>query len=287
MLKSRLLVYLKLMRFHQPIGILLLLWPTLWGLWIAGEGRPQPKLIVIFVLGAILMRAGGCAMNDFADRHFDLHVQRTQNRPLAAGQLTGKHAVLTFLICSSLALALVLLTNALTIMLAAIGFMLASIYPFLKRYTHFPQAWLGIAFSWGIPMAYAAQAGSLSNNGWWLLFLAAIAWSISYDTFYAMADRDDDLKIGLKSTAVLFGHYDRMITARIQLTMLILLLLFGWMQDFNYWYYLGLLVVACFMGYQQYLIKDRLPELCLQAFRNNNWVGGTVFFALLLNYIYQ
>lgn len=279
--------YFKLMRFDKPIGILLLLWPTLWALWVAGDGKPDPKLLFIFVAGTILMRAAGCAINDFADRKFDAHVERTKNRPLATGELSGTQAIITFLIMAGLAFILVLFTNTTTIILAIAGFFIAGIYPFLKRYTHLPQAWLGIAFSWGIPMAYTAQTGHFPEYGAWLIFIAAIIWSITYDTFYAMADRNDDVKLGLKSTAILFGRYDRVITARLQLSVLILFLLFGWVQGFTYWYYLGLLAAAIFMGYQQYLIKDRDPPRCLRAFLNNNWVGAAIFFGLVLNFIYH
>ena len=275
-----------LTRFDKPIGILLLLWPTLWGVWIAGNGRPEPLVLVVFVLGTILMRAAGCIINDITDRHIDNKVKRTKARPLAANNLALWQALLAFVVFSLLAFGLVLLLNRLTIIFAIIGMGFAIIYPFLKRITHLSQAWLGIAFSWGIPMAFAAEQNTIPAIGWFLFFIAAI-WSVAYDTFYAMVDRDDDLRIGVKSTAILLGKNDRLVTAILQTGMLALLIIFGLIMRFNYWYYSGLFFAASLMLYQQYLIKDRIREKCFQAFLNNNWVGLVIFAGIILNFIYQ
>ncbi len=273
--------YWRLMRFDRPIGILLLLWPTLWALWIAAKGVPNAVILTVFVLGVILMRATGCIINDFADRKIDTYVKRTQKRPLATGQVSEKEAIFLFTILCLIAFALVLLLNKLTILLASIGVVLAIIYPFMKRYTHFPQFVLGVAFSWGVPMAFAAQTGHVPLIAW-LLFLAAALWTVAYDTQYAMVDREDDLKIGVKSTAILFGRFDRLIVGALQTTVLVFLVGLGIGLKLTMWYYLALIGVTCLMLYQQYLTRSREPASCFRAFLNNNWVGLLVFIGILL-----
>lgn len=275
--------YLALIRFDRPIGTYLLLWPTLWALWLASEGLPDIKLLVIFSLGTFLMRSAGCVINDFADRKLDGHVKRTENRPLAAGRLTAKQALWFFTALCALAFVLVLFTNLLTIALSFVAVLLASIYPFMKRYTHLPQLVLGAAFSFSIPMAFAATVNELPK-GLWLFYLASCLWIVVYDTFYAMVDRDDDIKMGAKSTAILFAEDDKRITAVLQLCTLFILLLAGNSFGLGYWYYASLMVSAGLFAYQQRLIKDRLRDPCFKAFLNNNWVGMTIFIGIALHY---
>ena len=275
--------YLRLMRFDKPIGIFLLLWPTLWAIWIASQGTPSFKISIIFLCGIIVMRAAGCIMNDFVDRHLDKHVQRTQMRPLVTGLVSTSEAVILFFIFVLVALMLVLLLNRLSIELSVIGCFLTIVYPFLKRFTYFPQLWLGITFSWGIPMAFAATTGQISIVSWLLFFIATL-WLIAYDTQYAMVDREDDVKVGIKSMAVLFGRYDRIIIALFQVSVLIMFGVLGWYLRFNYLFYFGLLVAFGLMSYQQFLIHYRNPSDCLSAFRNNNWVGFSIFLGILMSY---
>ena len=282
-LKDRLLQYAYLMRFHRPIGIFLLLWPALWALWIAGNGRPDVKVVVIFVLGVILMRAAGCVINDYADREFDPHVERTKDRPIASGKVSPREALMLFAVLCLLAFLLVLQLNGLTIALSFIALFLAASYPFTKRITQLPQAYLGIAFGWAVPMAFAALTGTVPLIAWGL-FLATVLWALAYDTMYAMVDRDDDLKIGVKSTAILFGRYDRWIIAGIQVAMLLILAWVGRSAGLGGWYYLGLFAAACFAVYQQYLIAGREKAKCFQAFLNNHWFGAVIFLGLLLDY---
>lgn len=258
---------------------------TLGGVWIAGNGRPAPLVLFVFVIGTILIRSAACILNDVVDRNIDNKVKRTEFRPLACGQLKVWQALIVCFLLCLIAFGLVLLLNRLTISLAIIGMGLAVIYPFLKRFTNLAQAWLGIAFSWGIPMAFAAEQNTVPAIGWFLFFIAAI-WPVTYDTFYAMVDRDDDLKIGVKSTAILFGNNDRLITAILQACMLALLIIFGYIMHFNYWFYFSLAFAAILMLCQQYLIKDRVREKCFQAFLNNNWVGLVIFIGIVLNYVY-
>ncbi|MGQ9424750.1 4-hydroxybenzoate octaprenyltransferase [Gilvimarinus sp. F26214L] len=272
--------YIQLMRFDRPIGTLLLLWPSLWTLWIAGEGSPHWGVVVIFVLGTIVMRAAGCVINDFADRNFDGHVERTRNRPMAKGLVTSKEAIGIFVGLCLLAFLLVLLTNALTIKLSLGGLALAFCYPFAKRYTHLPQIVLGAAFSWSIPMAYAAQTGELPSEVW-VIYIANLLWTVVYDTFYGMVDRPDDLKIGIKSTAILFGENDRSITAMLQVMTLGALLVMGSRFELGLLYKLSLIAVAGLFAYQQYLIRNRDRQQCFRAFMNNNWVGMAVFVGVL------
>lgn len=281
---SHLREYALLMRLHRPIGILLLLWPTLWGLWFAANGLPRIDLLVIFVLGVALMRSAGCVINDYADRGFDPHVERTRDRPIAAGRVSPREALVLFAVLCVVAFGLVLLTNALTVGLAVVGAFLAASYPFLKRYTHLPQFYLGAAFGWGVVMAFAAQTGAVTALAW-LLFAANICWAVAYDTAYAMVDRDDDLKIGVKSTAILFGRYDRLMVGLFHIAALALLALAGYVAELGILYYSGLVAAAMTALYQQYLIRARERGACFRAFLNNNWFGAVVFAGLLLDYL--
>jgi len=272
------------MRFDKPIGILLLLWPTLWALWIAGEGRPSVKNILIFAAGVVLMRAAGCIMNDVADRDFDPQVQRTRSRPLATGELNVRVALIMFALLMLMAFGLVLLTNALTIKLAFAGAVLASSYPFFKRFTHWPQVVLGIAFGWGMVMAFAAETGRIPAVAWWLLSVN-IVWSVVYDTLYAMVDRDDDIRVGLKSTAILFGHNDLLILRILKLLMLVLLVKIGLMLAMTWPWYLGVAITAGLFFMQQLSVRNRDPGACFRAFLNNNWIGLALFAGLVVHYL--
>ena len=276
-------LYAQLIRLDKPIGILLLLWPTLIALWIAAEGFPDPLVLFVFVCGVFLMRSAGCAINDYADRHVDGRVKRTRDRPLAAGKITEKEALIVFAALSISAFLLVLLMNTLTIGMAIIGVLLAASYPFMKRYHYLPQVHLGAAFGWSAPMAYAAQANELTAVTW-LIFLATILWATAYDTMYAMVDYDDDIKIGVKSTAILFGNQDRLIIGIIQLLLIFDLILIGHRAGLSGFYYLGVTAAAILAIYQQYLIKDRVRERCFQAFLNNNWFGLVLFVGVVLDY---
>ncbi|AQZ96720.1 4-hydroxybenzoate polyprenyltransferase [Halopseudomonas phragmitis] len=279
----RALDFIQLMRLDRPIGTYLLLWPTLWALWLAAEGVPSIKVLVIFVVGVILMRAAGCVINDYADRNFDGHVSRTRQRPLATGRISAREALILFAILTGLSGLLVLLTNALTIKLAFVGIALAAIYPFCKRFTFYPQVVLGAAFSWAIPMAFAAQAGELPI-ALWLVFIANLLWTVAYDTEYAMCDREDDLKIGVKSTAILFGEADRLIVGLLQGLTLICLLLVGSRFELGLYYHLGLVAMTLGFAWQQWLIREREPQACLRAFLANHWAGMLVFIGLALDY---
>jgi 4-hydroxybenzoate polyprenyltransferase len=283
-MKQRLLQYAYLMRLHRPIGIFLLLWPALWALWIAGEGSPDPLVVFVFVAGVVLMRSAGCVINDYADRDFDPHVARTRERPIAAGCVKPKEALILFAVLCLLALGLVLLMNSLTIWLSLVGALLAVTYPFMKRYTHLPQVYLGAAFGWAVPMAFAAQTGEVPRVGW-LLFVATILWATAYDTMYGMVDREDDLKIGVKSTAILFGDSDRLIIAIIQVVLLLALVLAGQAAGLGVYYYFGLLLATTLLVYQQYLIRERRPAACFKAFLNNNWFGAAVFGGIVLDHL--
>lgn len=279
---SRFSAVIELMRLDKPVGILLLLWPTLWSLWLAAKGLPSLANLVIFSLGVVIMRSAGCVINDFADRKIDGKVRRTQHRPLATGALSGKTALFLFALLCLLAFSLVLLTNTITIQLSVGGLILAACYPFMKRYTHLPQVVLGAAFAWGIPMAYAAETGTLDKN-MWLIYLATVLWTVVYDTFYAMVDRDDDLKIGVKSTAILFGDQDRLITATLQALTLYSLFLVGKAYGLGLAYYLGVGFAGLLFLYQQWLIRFRERDACLKAFKNNNWVGLAIFSGIFVN----
>lgn len=275
--------YWRLMRFDKPIGILLLLWPTLWALWIAGEGAPTAANILIFCCGVVLMRAAGCIMNDVADRDFDPHVERTRSRPLASGELSVREAMLAFIILMLLAFILVLFTNVLTVKLAFAGALLASSYPFFKRWTHFPQVILGMAFGWGIPMAFAAENNVVAPIAW-LIFLINVIWSVIYDTLYAMVDREDDMSIGLKSTAIIFGRYDLMIIRVLKVLMIGLLLLLGAGLQFSWPWFAGVAIAAVLFVRQQLAVSHRDRGACFNAFLNNNYVGMAIFAGLLINY---
>lgn len=283
---ERLYQYALLMRLHRPIGIYLLLWPTLWALWIAGNGYPDITVTIVFILGVILMRSAGCVINDYADRHIDPHVQRTRERPLAARQVSEPEALILFVILCLLALALVLLMNTLTIMLSVVAALLAATYPFTKRYTYWPQVYLGLAFGWSIPMAFAAQTGTIPPLAW-ILFITNLLWTIAYDTLYAMVDREDDLVIGVKSTAILFGQADKVIIAALHITVLGLLLWIGQQLYFGKFYHLGLLIAVSLTIYQQWLIKERQPYHCFQAFLNNHWFGAAIFIGIATDYYWR
>jgi 4-hydroxybenzoate polyprenyltransferase len=272
------------MRLHKPIGILLLLWPTLWALIIASRGHPQPHIFIVFILGVVLMRSAGCVINDFADREFDGHVQRTRSRPIVRGKVSPKEALTLFLILSGIAFALALTLNVFTILLAIPGLILAASYPFMKRITNLPQLVLGIAFSWGIPMAFTAEQGFVPLIGW-LLMLANIIWTIAYDTEYAMVDREDDIKIGIKSTAILFGNYDRLIVAILQLITIFLLLTVGLLESMNNWYYMSVVAALLLCIYQLYLIRNGDPKNCFKAFLNNNWFGCAITLGLVCQFL--
>lgn len=276
--------YLQLMRLDRPIGSLLLLWPTLWALWLAGQGRPDAWIVLVFITGVFVMRAAGCAMNDYADRNIDGQVKRTAQRPLVTGVVSPREAILLFVGLSLLGLVLVLSLNRLALELSVIGAVLAASYPFVKRLTHLPQLYLGLAFGWGIPMAYGAEANALPA-AMWLLLSANIFWVIAYDTLYAMVDRDDDLRIGVKSTAVLFGRYDLLIIAICYGLMFACLLLLGQQMALNGYYFLGLVIALLTAGWQLYTARDRARDSCFKAFLNNSWVGAAIFFGLLLAFL--
>jgi 4-hydroxybenzoate polyprenyltransferase len=276
--------YAYLMRLHKPIGILLLMWPTAWALWIAGEGYPDPLVVFVFAAGVVLMRSAGCVINDYADREFDPHVARTRERPIAAGKVAPGEALVLCGVLALVAFALVLLMNSLTVWLSLAGGLLAATYPFMKRYTHLPQVYLGAAFGWAVPMAFAAQTGGVPKTAW-LLFVATVLWATAYDTMYGMVDREDDLKIGVKSTAILFGESDRLIIGVIQVLFLLALVLAGQGAGLGGYFYFGLLLAAGLLLYQQYLIREREPAACFQAFLNNNWVGVAVFGGIVMDYL--
>ncbi|MGD8785111.1 MAG: 4-hydroxybenzoate octaprenyltransferase [Thioalkalispiraceae bacterium] len=285
-MRERLHQYYYLTRLDRPVGIFLLLWPMLWALWIASEGQPNLLVLLVFVLGVVLMRSAGCVINDYADRKIDPHVKRTSQRPIAAGKVKPKEALVVFVVLCLVAFGLVLLMNRFTIYLSIGGVLLAAIYPFMKRYTHLPQVVLGMAFAWSIPMAFAAQTGELARIAW-LIYAITVVWAVIYDTMYAMVDRDEDLKIGVKSTAILFAEADKTILLILQGLMFLGLFLLGQKLGMNWFYYGFLLVAAGFAGYQQYLIRDREPAGCFQAFLNNNWLGAMVFFGIAVNYVFE
>ncbi|MGV6807899.1 MAG: 4-hydroxybenzoate octaprenyltransferase [bacterium] len=267
---------IRLTRLERPIGIFLLLWPTLWALWFAAEGLPSIKNLVIFILGVTLMRSAGCVINDYADRHIDGHVKRTQSRPLPQGLVTEKEALLLFAALCFTAFLLVLATNKLTIMLAPVGVALAAMYPFAKRFTHFPQIVLGAAFSWSIPMAFAAESGEIPRVCW-TIYIVNLLWTVAYDTFYAMVDRDDDLKIGVKSTAILFDDMDLTVILWLQIMVLGGLLMIGGHFDMGPLYYLGVAGAGLLFWRQQNSTRLRDRDACFRAFLNNNRVGAVVF----------
>jgi 4-hydroxybenzoate polyprenyltransferase len=285
-IRERLYQYYLLTRLNRPIGIFLLLWPTLWALWIAAKGKPDIDLLLLFISGVVIMRSAGCVINDLVDRNLDPQVARTINRPIATGKVTVKEALVVVLILILCAFLLVLQFNPLTIKLSFIAVILAIIYPFTKRFTFMPQFFLGMAFAWAIPMVFAAQTGSLPVV-MWVLFMATILWAVVYDTMYAMVDREDDIKMGMKSTAILFDDADRLIIGIIQILVLSALILTGSRVELGRIYYAGIGCAALLFIYQQYLIKDRIPENCFAAFMNNNWFGATVFASIFFNYYFS
>jgi 4-hydroxybenzoate polyprenyltransferase len=282
-IKEKLALHAQLVRLDRPIGIYLLLWPTLWALAIAGEGAPDPWVLFVFVTGVVLMRSAGCAINDYADREIDCHVERTRQRPLTCGRMQPKEALAVFALLSLIAFGLVLTLNPLTIRLSLIGVLLAAIYPFTKRYTYLPQVFLGAAFGWAVPMAWAAETGGVTRITW-LLYLATLLWTVAYDTLYAMVDREDDLKIGVKSTAILFGDADRLVTGILQGLFLLTMWLIGVDQSFSWIYFAGLLAAGVLLAWEQWIIRERRPRDCFHAFLHNHWVGAVVFFAIELNF---
>jgi 4-hydroxybenzoate polyprenyltransferase len=282
---ERFSAYLRLIRFDRPIGTLLLMWPTLWALWVAGNGHPDPHVFVVFVLGVVVMRSAGCAINDYADRDFDAHVERTQARPLATGEIAPREALMVFGVLMLLAFGLVVTLGWPIIKLALVGAVLASTYPFFKRFTHVPQLYLGAAFGWGIPMAFAAQTGEIPTVAW-VLFAANVLWATAYDTMYAMADRKDDLRIGVKSTAVLLGKNDRLAIGVLQIATLLLLAAAGALANLGIWYGAGLVLAATTCIYQQFLIRDREEKASFDAFINNSWFGAAVYCGVLLHYTF-
>jgi len=274
----------QLMRLDKPVGIYLLLWPTLWALWVAAEGIPDFSVLVIFIFGVIFMRSAGCVINDYADRNVDGHVSRTVARPLVTGAVTNKQALILFSVLLAASFILVLFTNTLTIQLSFAGAALAAIYPFMKRHTHLPQVFLGAAFSWAIPMAFAAQADALPKYIW-LIYIANLSWTVAYDTMYAMVDRDDDLKIGVKSTAILFADADKVMIVILQGIAIFCLFLLGSELALNMFYYMGLLAATGLMIYQQWLIRARDEVGCFAGFINSHWVGVAVWIGLALAYL--
>ncbi len=282
--RQRLVEYALLMRLHRPIGIFLLLWPTLWALWLAGDGHPRWDLVLIFIAGVVLMRSAGCVINDYADRDFDRHVARTRDRPLTAGRVSPREALALFTVLVLAAFGLVLLLNRLTQVLAVAALALAVVYPFMKRITHLPQVVLGAAFAMSVPMAFAAQTGEVPRLAW-LLYVTTLVWTVAYDTLYAMADREDDLRIGIKSTAILFGEADRLIVGLLQAMVIAGLYLVGRQAALGWIYGLGLVAAAVLFGWQQFLVRRREPAACFEAFLNNNWVGAAVFAGLVLEYL--
>lgn len=276
--------YSRLMRIDKPIGALLLLWPTYWALWIAAKGIPDWRILLIFTIGVFSMRAAGCVINDFADRKFDGAVERTKKRPLPSGDVTEKEAKILFVVLVIASFGLVLTLNTMTIWLSVAGLALAWVYPFVKRVSHLPQVVLGAAFGWSIPMAFAAVSESLPAVCW-LLFAANIVWSLIYDTQYAMVDRNDDIKIGVKSTAILFGRFDKMIIGALQLVMILMLLWIGVMVNLSGIFYWSLLLAGALFVYQQRLMADRERDPCFQAFMNNNYVGFILFLGMLVSYL--
>ncbi|WP_261112336.1 4-hydroxybenzoate octaprenyltransferase [Serratia quinivorans] len=282
-IQSKWQAYSHLMRIDKPIGTLLLLWPTLWALWLAGKGMPSLSVLVVFVVGVFMMRAAGCVVNDYADRAVDGHVKRTAGRPIPSGRVSEKEAKILFVVLVLVSFGLVLTLNAMTIWLSLAALALAWVYPFMKRVTHLPQFVLGAAFGWGIPMAYAAVSESLPLSCW-LLLLANICWTVAYDTLYAMVDRDDDLKIGVKSTAILFGRYDKLIVGLLQFATLLLLLWVGYLTQMSGAFYWSLLLAGALFIHQQKQIANRERDACFKAFLDNNYVGLVLFIGIALSY---
>ncbi len=282
-IRERILQYAFLIRLDKPIGTLLLLWPTLWAMWLAQQGRPAFDILFIFIAGTFLMRSAGCAINDFADRNFDGQIARTRQRPLASKKILPIEALIIAALLSLIAFLLVLHCNRFTIELAFVGAFLAAAYPFLKRVTHLPQLGLGLAFTWGVPMAFAAICNSIPLAAW-VLFLTGLIWPIIYDTMYAMVDREEDKKVGIKSSAILFDQMDTFIIALLQVLFLVMLVVVGIMFRLHVIYLISLIIVALLFGYQQWLLKTGEAKKCFAAFLNNNWVGFVIFLGIYLSY---
>lgn len=276
--------YIRLMRLNKPIGTYLLLWPTYWALFLSAKGWPDIDLLIIFTLGVLVMRSAGCVINDYADRNIDQNIARTKDRPLITGEVSPKSALRLFVFLLIIAFGLVLLTNALTIKLSLIALALATLYPFTKRWTHLPQVVLGVAFGMSVPMAFSAQTGSIPLSAVWI-FLATIVWTLIYDTFYAMADRDEDIKIGVKSTAILFEKYDQIFITFLQILLIIVFVVIGNLFDLGSIYYFSLVIILIFMIYHQLLMKKRQKELFFKAFLNNNFIGMTAFIGIFLSVV--
>ena len=282
-IRKKIHLYAQLTRFNKPIGAYLLLWPALWALAIAAEGNPDRWILFVFICGVLLMRSAGCAINDYADRDIDRHIARTRERPLTSGQISAKEALAVFVVLCLAAFALVLTLNRLTILLSIAGVVLAASYPFMKRYHYLPQVHLGAAFGWAIPMAFAAQLDAIPKQAW-LLYVANIIWSTAYDTMYGMADREDDLKVGVKSSAILFGEYDRIIVGLLQFLFILTLVLIGRDLGFGTFYFYALFVASLFLIYEQIMINGREPLRCFEAFLHNHWVGAIVFAGIMGHY---
>ncbi len=278
--------YSKLMRVDKPIGLWLLLWPTLWALWLAGEGHPDQGLFVVFIFGVFIMRSAGCVLNDYADRKIDPYVERTRTRPIASGAVTPNEALILFTALGLIAVGLAAMLNRQAQILAIIAAALTVTYPFVKRYISIPQFVLGAAFGWAVPMAFAAQTGETPQLAW-LVFGVALIWAVIYDTFYAMVDREDDLKVGVKSTAILFGDVDIFVIAGLQMLMLVALLLIGYRAGLGIWYYLSVLIAGALMAYHLWLARDRQPAGCFAAFLNNHYIGMVVFIGIVLHYTFN
>ena len=276
--------YIRLMRLNKPIGTYLLLWPTYWALFLSAKGWPDIDLLIIFTLGVLVMRSAGCVINDYADRNIDQNIARTKDRPLITGEVSPKSALRLFVFLLIIAFGLVLLTNALTIKLSLIALALATLYPFTKRWTHLPQVVLGVAFGMSVPMAFSAQTGSIPLSAGWI-FLATILWTLIYDTFYAMADRDEDIKIGVKSTAILFEKYDQIFITFLQILLIIVFIVIGNLFNLGSIYYFSLVIILIFMIYHQFLMKKRQKELFFKAFLNNNFIGMTAFIGIFLSVV--
>jgi 4-hydroxybenzoate polyprenyltransferase len=285
-LGGRLREYALLMRLHRPIGIWLLLWPALWGLWVAGSGKPDPRLLILFVAGVLVTRSAGCVINDYADRKFDPEVERTKDRPLAAGRVAPAEALLLFFVLGLAAIWIALQLDSYAHLFAVAGAVLVVTYPWLKRVVHIPQFYLGVAFGWSIPMAFAAQTGEVPRIAW-LLLAAVVLWAAVYDTMYAMVDREDDARIGVKSTAILFGEADRFIIAVMMGMMILALWLAGREIGLGAWYGGGLVAAVILFIHELWLIRRREPNACFRAFNNNHYVGMVVFVGLALDYLYR
>ena len=283
---SQLRNYGLLMRVDKPIGVYLLLWPTLWALWLASDGHPDQGLFVIFILGVFVMRSAGCVLNDWVDRKIDPYVERTRSRPIASGAVSPLEALVLFVALGLIAIGLASMLNRMAQMLAIVGAALTIAYPFVKRYVSIPQFVLGAAFGWAVPMAFAAQTGELPQLAW-LVFGTALIWAVIYDTFYAMCDREDDLKLGVKSTAILFGEMDLFVIGGLQLVMLLALLFIGSRAGLGVWYYLSVLAAAGLMAYHQWLARDRQPAGCFAAFLHNHFIGAVVFAGIALHYAFN